>query len=460
MTDDARNPQPSTAQVTVSGVRPPARRQWPLPQGVSDLFFQEAAVKRVLEQELRDLFGCWSYSELIPPTFEYAETLASEAGTQLAEEMYRFVDRDGRTIALRPDLTIPTARVVGTRLFDLPMPLRLFYIGSVFRYEPPQAGRQREFTQAGIELVGAAAAAADVEVLALAIEALRVAGVQGYRVALGQMAFFRGLLAEVDASSQLIQALQSAIDRKNPDDLSLALAQIEALQAGATLHSSLRRTLLALPQLHGGREILEESRAYCLNEAMLAAVERLQDIHELLQAYGIADAVSYDLGETRGMEYYTGITFKGYVPGLGFSVCSGGRYDDLVGHFGPPQPAVGCALWLDRLLLARQRQGWRMPALRPDLLVVARGCPECLAVVRALRQRGLRVEVDVQDPSTEHMLGSSEWPVAVCAGDDQVRLLDAEGAQQMTSTVLLELLTERWASSVVSDETSALGGLP
>ena len=113
--------------------------RWPLPQGVVDLFYEDAAGKRQLEQALRTLFTSWSYDELIPPTFEYADTLASEAGTQIAEEMYRFTDRDGRTLALRPDLTVPTARVVGTRLYDQPMPLRLFYVGPVFRYERPAA---------------------------------------------------------------------------------------------------------------------------------------------------------------------------------------------------------------------------------------------------------------------------------------------------------------------------------
>ncbi len=149
--------------------KPPHHAQWPLPQGVVDLVYQDAASKRDLEGTLRACFRAWSYDELIPPTFEYADTLASEAGTQLAEEMYRFTDRDGRTLALRPDLTIPAARVVATRLHDQPMPLRLFYVGSVFRYEAPQAGRQREFTQAGIELIGAGTPAADAEVLALTV---------------------------------------------------------------------------------------------------------------------------------------------------------------------------------------------------------------------------------------------------------------------------------------------------
>lgn len=409
---------------------------WPLPQGVVDLFFEDAAAKRDLEQALRRLFSCWAYSELIPPTFEYADTLASEAGTQLAEEMYRFVDRDGRTLALRPDLTIPTARVVGTRLYDQRLPLRLFYIGSVFRYEPPQAGRQREFTQAGFELVGAGTPEADAEVLALTVEALRTAGLQGFRIALGQMAFFRGLLAEVRATPAAVAALQSALDRQSRADLERALAQVEASPAA-------QRTLRALPDLSGGPEVLAAARDLCLNDTMHAALGRLEAIHALLAAYRVADAVTYDLGETRGMQYYTGITFKAYTPGLGFAVCSGGRYDDLVGHFGPPQPAVGCALWLDRLLLARQRQGWRPAALTPDLLWNTAGCPECLAVALDLRRRGLRVELDVLGRDLDALWAEARsgaaQAVAVHAGGGQVLLQDGRGRRLLS---LAELAKE------------------
>jgi ATP phosphoribosyltransferase regulatory subunit len=395
-------------------MEPSQHAQWPLPQGVVDLLYQDAASKRDLEAALRGCFRAWSYDELIPPSFEYADTLASEAGTQLAEEMYRFTDRDGRTLALRPDLTIPAARVVATRLHDQPMPLRLFYVGSVFRYEAPQAGRQREFTQAGIELIGAGTPAADAEVLALTVEALAAAGLRHFQLALGQMAFFRALLAELDSPAGVLGALQSAIDRKNPADLAAALEQ-------ATASQPLRRAFTALPQLNGGPQILQQGRTICANPAMHAALDWLEALHGLLAAYGINDHITFDLGETRGMAYYTGITFKGYTPGLGFSICSGGRYDDLVGHFGRPQPAVGCALWVDRILLARQRQGWQPAPLVPDLLWAADACPDCLRVLLALRQRGLRVELDVSGAGTDafcqRAAGGRTPRVAICDGD-------------------------------------------
>ena len=408
--------------------KPFRHAQWPLPQGVVDLTFQDAADKRDLEAILRAHFRAWSYDELIPPTFEYADTLASEAGTQLAEEMYRFTDRDGRTLALRPDLTIPAARVVATRLFDQAMPLRLCYIGSVFRYEAPQAGRQREFTQAGIELIGAGTPAADAEVLALTVEALRAAGLRQFQLALGQMAFFRGLLAELDAPASALSTLQNAIDRKNPADLAAVLEHL-------ALSDPLRQAFAALPQLNGGPEVLQRGQSICVNPAMRAALAWLEAIHERLAAYGVAEEITFDLGETRGMEYYTGITFKGYTPGLGFSICSGGRYDDLVGHFGRPQPAVGCALWVDRILLARQRQGWAAAPLAPALLWAADACPACLRLLQVLRGRGLRIELDVIGAGlaelSQRATAQGTPRVAVCDGDGV--LLHSEGrTRQLT----------------------------
>ena len=411
--------------------------RWPLPQGVVDLVYEDAAAKRQLEDRLRQLFDQWGYAEVIPPSFEYADTLASEAGTQLAEEMYRFVDRDGRTVALRPDLTIPVARVVGTRLHQQPRPMRLCYIGSVFRYEPPQAGRQREFTQAGMELIGAATPAADAEVLALAVEALRTSQVEGYRLALGQMGFFHGLLAELDLPQSQALGLQQAIDRKSLADLEDVLGQISATEGA-------RQVLRALPGLQGGVEVLAPARTLCLNEAMRAALDRLDAIHDLLEAYGLGGLVAYDLGETRGMEYYTGITFKGYVPGLGFSVCSGGRYDDLIGHFGPPLPAVGCALWLDRLLLARQRQGHRAVLSGPDLLLGSAGGHWAIDLATALRARGIRVELDVLNRSPDELLDYARQRVvrlvAVCLNAEQVQLVDESGTQLISTDALLGMI--------------------
>jgi len=197
-----------------------------------------------------------------------------------------------------------------------------------------------------------------------------------------------------------------------------------------------------MPVWHGGAAVLEAAREHCLNRAMQDALDRLLAIQDLLMRYGLAGAVAFDLGETRGMEYYTGITFKGYAPGLGFSVCSGGRYDDLVGHFGPPQPAVGCALWLDRILLVRQRQGREPIIPGVDVLVALADDAGCLGVVQALRHQGRRVEVDVtsRDPAAlkRHTQHRGTGRLVICHGNGRLSLWQEGRETEMDVAGLLE----------------------
>ena len=360
----------------------------PLPEGVRDLLFADAATLRGMAASLRATWTAWGYREIILPTFEYAATLSTDVGAGLDAEMYRFFDRHGRTLALRPDMTIPTAHVVGTRLYDQPRPLRLSYIGSVFRYEPPRAGRQHEFIQAGVELMGARGATADAESIALAVAALRAVGLPAFRITLGHVGFFRGLLLALAAPERLAARLRSAVDRKAEAELAVLLQEVPRPAPGV------REAALALPRLTGGPEVLAEAEALSVNASMEVALADLRAVAELLAVYGVTDAVSYDLAEVRDLDYYTGVTFEGFAPGLGFSLISGGRYDELIGHFGPPCPAVGWALTLDRVLLARELQGVISQMPISDVLLSARGCTECLSWAAEARRRGLNVEVD------------------------------------------------------------------
>ena len=191
------------------------------------------------------LWSTWSYRELILPTFEYADTLATDVGAQIDAELYRFFDRQGRTLALRPDMTLPTARVVGTRLYDQPMPLRLCYVGSVFRHERPRAGRQHEFIQAGVELIGAAGHAADAEAIALAVASLRALGLPEFRITIGHVGFFHGLSAALALPDRLAGWLRLAVDRRSEAEL------VALLEQAGTVAATARRALLQLPRLTG-----------------------------------------------------------------------------------------------------------------------------------------------------------------------------------------------------------------
>jgi ATP phosphoribosyltransferase regulatory subunit len=363
----------------------------PLPEGVRDLLFADAAAIRGMASALRATWRAWSYDEIILPTFEYASTLATDVGAQIDAELYRFFDRHGRTLALRPDMTIPTARVIGTRLYDQPMPLRISYVGSVFRYEPPRAGRQHEFLQAGVEFIGAPGRSADAEVIALAVAALRAVGLPEFRITLGHVGFFRGLLAALALPERLAGRLRAAVDRKAEAELA------DLLSEAGTVAAAARRALLTLPRLTGAPEILRQAEDLCLNQPMAAAIADLQAVAQLLAAYGVADVVNYDLAEVRDLDYYTGVTFEGFAPGLGRSLISGGRYDDLIAHFGPAQPAVGWALTLDQVLAARELQGVAQPDPVADLLLSIAGQPERLAWAAEARVRGYAIEIDPLD---------------------------------------------------------------
>lgn len=365
-----------------------------IPFGVADYFWDEASRRQSLLDQLMETFRGWGYGDVIPPMFEFDSTLSAQYDDRLRSGMYRFLDRDGSTLSLRPEFTTPVARLVGARLHDWPMPQRFCYGGSVFRYLEPQAGRQREFWQVGGELFGAPGPAADAEILALTATALKVAGLTEFRQIVGHIRYYRGLLGALQLEPQQTQQLQWALERKS-EPLLEEFLRVTPLRTGQ------RQAVETLPQLVGENVdgILSLAERHIQNRGMHEALQNLRGIVDALRGYDIQDSFIIDLTEIRNLGYYTGVSFEAVTPGLGTAVASGGRYDDLVGRFGPPQPAVGVALGVDRLLVALQRQGGQGAAngrqrIQPAL-ALPQGSPDALAQVQRLRQAGLYVQVDV-----------------------------------------------------------------
>ena len=435
------------SMITMTNSLPDLRSQ--IPHGVQDRLLKEAARRRQAEAAVRASFVGWGYQEVIPPTFEYQDNLVVGASAELKQAMYRFFDREGHTLALRADFTPQVARIAATKLFDQPMPLRCSYVGSLFRYEEPQAGRKREFTQAGIELIGADTAEADAEVVALSIAALEALDLRSFQVNLGQMAFFRNLTRGLP--EETLVAVREAIDHKNQARLLDALDQ-------AGLTGNRARLLKRLPALIGGPGVLEEARDLSAglhkdagvreSAGTSTALERLSEVYRLLQAYGVADRVILDLSEVRGMDYYTGITFRGVAPGLGWPVLSGGRYDDLIARFGRPLAAIGFGIGIERALLIQSHQGAPVPSPAPHLLVHGCDHAECLALLRRLREKGCRVELDVLGLEGTALIDQARQRgiqrVLHCRGDTW-RLRDGEGERDVTGEAVLQE-AEMWAS--------------
>jgi len=365
--------------------------QTQLPKGVKIYLPDEAAAKRSVEQRLFSVFTRWGYREVVTPTYEFADVLSVGTDETLQGEMFKLVDRDtGRMLALRADITPQIARIVATRLRDEPKPLRLAYVANVFRYEEPQVGRYREFYQAGVELVGLEKPEADAEMIAMTVEGLQALGLDRFQINVGQADFFRGVLEELKIDRERGRQLQEALSRKDASTL-------ERLVKDLAPPASTAELLVALPDLFGREEVLERGARLVKNPRSERALANLAEVHRLLRAYGLADAVILDLGEVRGFDYYSGVHFEGYVSGLGAPLCGGGRYDHMLGRFGYDCPATGFAFEVGRALLAMEAQGVAVPQAGPDFFIID-FTPEktvALSLSRRLRDLGAAVARDI-----------------------------------------------------------------
>ncbi|MFQ5813218.1 MAG: ATP phosphoribosyltransferase regulatory subunit [Anaerolineae bacterium] len=410
-----------------------------LPCGVRDLFLEDAANLSKLMATWRQLFESWAYTEIIPPTYEHYDVLMAGSDADFERRIFRVLDREGNILALRPDITTQVARIVGTKLHTLSLPLRFYYLTNVFRFEEPRAGRQREFYQAGLELIGAPGPEADAEMVAIVIEALQRVGLRGFQINLGQMAFFRAIVAELDLSPAQVEALKGTIDRKDEMGLKKALKEWEIDDGHAT-------ALGELPRLCGGEEALERAANLAPNAGARQAIDNLNRVYDLLSSQGLAEYLVIDLGEARGMDYYTGVTIEGFSPGLGFSICNGGRYDDLIGLYGQPLPAVGFGIGVERVLLALEEQGRQDVDLAPRLLVAAEAASAGRATLQRLRHQGLKVEVDVMARDKAGLLEYAQVrgiPWVIVVGDEERALLATADSQRWVSWGRLEEILGR-----------------
>jgi ATP phosphoribosyltransferase regulatory subunit len=354
-----------------------------VPPGVQCFVGDEARRRRRIEERVISVFEGWDYEEIIPPLFDYADVFAGQA---LGPKTYSFVGRDGSLLALRPDFTSLLAKVAAGRLAHRPAPMRLYYSGEVLRYEPPKAGRQSELFQMGLEHLGGGPPAADAEILAVAAECLETLGVRGWVLALGHVGVFNGLLEGAEAEPAALERLRERVDSKDAEGAREALA-------GTNASPEVAEAVVRLTALSGGPAVLGEAeRALAFSPRALSSLRELRAIVDALAAAGLGDRVAVDLAEVRGLDYYTGLVFRAYAPGLGFEVGGGGRYDTLLARFGRPMPAVGFMLGLDRVALLLERQEADAGAAAPAAEQVSGAdVGTALARARSRRAAGARV---------------------------------------------------------------------
>jgi ATP phosphoribosyltransferase regulatory subunit len=360
------------------------------PEGVRDLLPALQESKRVVEAQLQDVFRSFGYREVSTPAFEYAASFITAPADSLEEKMYRFPDERGRMMVLRPDFTVPLARLAATHLAGEPRPLRLCYGGNIYRHTAGQSTRRRELAQAGVELIGGTCAGSDAEVVALAVTALRELGVGQFTVCLGHVGFLQSLLETYGINDSSGEQARNYLNSKD-------YVSLREMISGLPLDAFARECLLKVPALRGGREVLAEAAKLAPGKRGENALSALDEVCQILDDYGLAGFVTLDLGMVRDMDYYTGMVFEGFTAGMGFPLCGGGRYDNLLGFFGPEQPAVGFALNIDHLLVVLQRLKG-LPAER-ELIFVGYGEAsrvQAFALARDLRRQGTGVIVDVK----------------------------------------------------------------
>lgn len=352
-----------------------------LPAGVRDWLPQEYAYKREIEETIRRVFRTWSYAEMLTPTFESYESLERGLGEKLMQQTFRFTDPLGSQLALRTEMTTPIARVVSARLRNATLPLRLSYIATGFRYEEPQLGRMREFTQAGAELIGGPGVDAEAEALFMAIETLDAVGLTDARFDINDAAIVDGILQRAGHHGDELRRYKQLIADRN----------VVAIEDEA-----IRR----LAMTRGRDDILDVMRSMCETPGSIAALQRLEQILERAAVLGYRDRINIDFALLRDLQYYTGFVFEGYIGDLGFSLCGGGRYDSLLPRFGYDVPAIGWMVGVERILLAMERRRVdERPRNEVDVLVSGSD-----SIAARERQNGLRVRMDVRGLDRQALL--------------------------------------------------------
>jgi len=418
-------------------------------RGMRDLLPVDAERMRHVEQVSREVSKLYGYEEIITPVLESYDLLAAKTSEEIRERMYTFKDLGGRKVALRPEFTASVARLVASKLRNEPKPMRLFSVGSLYRYDEPQYGRFREFWQSNYELFGSPRPEADAEILMLTNDLLKRLGLKNYRFKIGHTGILRGILDQEGMDEDKQNSVRQLLDKKSWEE-ALAIARDADVS---------QKCLAALERLFETRgedafKVLETVKETVQGyDGAVAAAENLWEIIGLVKDSGVKLEVTVEAGFARGLEYYTGMIFESYVPALDVALGGGGRYDKLIQLFGgEPIPAVGVAQGIDRIVLALKKQRVSPKTGKEKSVVVIsvkdESMGKALELSDALRKSGLAVEVAVMGRSVTRALADADRrgvAYAVIVGPKELeekKVVLREMKNRAQQTVPISSLTE------------------
>lgn len=318
-------------------------KKFAIPEGTRDLILGECTAKKRLQDAIEQVFDSYGYKEIVTPSIEFYQTYQTGFEQIQDEAMYKFFDHNGSILTLRMDMTVPIARVAATKFKDQNPPLRFRYCANVYKVKESFAGKRNEVTDCGIELLGLNEKQSDLEILVCALEVMECMQQEPYTLEIGNVNFFHTAVELLGLTKDETEILADLIDRKS-------LTELKDYLNTLMLTAADKQFFLQLPWLCGSADMLEDALACCFDERLKKIVENLQQLYRQLAELGYENRITFDLGKLPHLNYYSGILFEGFVPGIGTSVLSGGRYDSLLEKFGEPLPAIGFSVKLDAVL--------------------------------------------------------------------------------------------------------------
>ncbi len=320
------------------------------PEGVRDLYGKEYEVKLNLQDKLKKTILSYGYENIQTPTFEFFDVFSEEIGTTGSRELYKFFDKEGNTLVLRPDFTPSIARCAAKYFMEQNVPLRFCYSGNAFINNSNLQGKLKELTQMGAEFIGDDSVYADAEMIMMVIDSLKACGLTKFQVSVGEVEYFKGICQHAGLDSETEMQLRDYISEKN-------FFAAEELMMEMGICEQDREAILQVREFYQVDKTLAKAKSLAPNEMSRRAIARLEELYELLKLYGVEKYVSFDLGMLSKFHYYTGVIFKAYTYGVGDAIVTGGRYDALLGSFGKEAPAIGFMVLIDSLMEALYRQG-------------------------------------------------------------------------------------------------------
>ena len=356
------------------------------PVGVRDVYGKECAVKLTIENNINKVFNLYGYHNIQTPTFEFFDIFNKERGSVASKNLYKFFDREGNTLVLRPDITPSIARLAAKYYMDVNVPIKLCYNANTYVNNSELQGKLKENTQLGCELINDDSVEADAEMIALVVESLKASGLEEFLVEIGHVDFYNGLIEESGLDEEAEEKLREMIVNKN--DFGVEEILDENIVVG-----EVKNAMLKLPELFGSVEVLNTAKTLTTNKKALDAIRRLEKLYAILEEYGVTKYISFDLASLSNYGYYTGIIFKGFTYGTGEPIAAGGRYDKLLAQFGKNASAIGFAIYMDQILIAHSGKNEKTDYEYEVVIYEPKYRKKAFVYATELRDKGVKTEL-------------------------------------------------------------------